>query len=184
MDWQLPSKATELLWTLAKLPLIPRPPLLWRMTIQPVVGVYCLYPVNDNISKMRSKRCKIQITQTLILLIWWHQLYLGCVFSLARVRLSKHYTTKTATIYSKINEIPSLRVLWKIDSCQISSLVTFKYSRRTKKKKRYIFQYLTSGIFSYLQCALRMLGKIIFVAVYSAVSNPCFIGLWCYVLFW
>ena len=27
----------------------------------PVVGVYGLYPVNDNISKMRAERCKIQI---------------------------------------------------------------------------------------------------------------------------
>jgi len=31
------------------------------MTIQPVVAVYGLYPVNNNISKMRAKRCKIQI---------------------------------------------------------------------------------------------------------------------------
>jgi len=27
-----------------------------------VVAVYGLYPVNDNISKMWTKRCKIQIT--------------------------------------------------------------------------------------------------------------------------
>jgi len=32
------------------------------MTIQSVVAVYGLYPVNDNISKMRTKRCNIQIT--------------------------------------------------------------------------------------------------------------------------
>jgi len=29
------------------------------MNIQPVVGVYGLYPVNDNISKMRANRCKL-----------------------------------------------------------------------------------------------------------------------------
>ena len=29
------------------------------MTIQPVVGVYGLYPVDANISKMRIKRCNI-----------------------------------------------------------------------------------------------------------------------------
>jgi len=47
------------------------------MTIQPVVGVYGLYLVNDNISKMRTKRCKIQITLTP--LIWWCQSYSGCL---------------------------------------------------------------------------------------------------------
>ena len=46
------------------------------MTIQLVVGVNGLYPVNDNISKMWAKRGKIQT-----LLIWWHQLYLGGLFS-------------------------------------------------------------------------------------------------------
>jgi len=74
MDWQLPSKAPELLWTrkmrdyLRYLIIWAHLPLLWSMTIQPVVGVYCLYPVNDNISKMRTKRCKIQ---TLKLSLCW-----------------------------------------------------------------------------------------------------------------
>jgi len=31
------------------------------MNIQPVVGVYVLYLVNDNISKMRANRCKLLI---------------------------------------------------------------------------------------------------------------------------
>ena len=34
-----------------------RRPLMWSMTIQPVVAVYVLNPVNDNIdSKMRAKK--------------------------------------------------------------------------------------------------------------------------------
>jgi len=53
------------------------------MTIQPVVGVYGLYPVNDNM-----QRCKIQIILKLCLVM--------CNLTpLTRVRLSKHYTTKT-----------------------------------------------------------------------------------------
>jgi len=36
------------------------------MSIPPVAGVYGLYPFNDNINKMRAKRCKIQITLKLL----------------------------------------------------------------------------------------------------------------------
>jgi len=63
------------------------------MTIQPVVGVYGIYPVNDNISKMPANRSKLQIILTPFLVMY------NLLSPLARVRLSKHYTTKTTTMY-------------------------------------------------------------------------------------
>ena len=63
------------------------------MTIQPVVGVYGIYSVNDNISKMPANRSKLQIILTPFLVMY------NLLSPLALVRLSKHYTTKTTTMY-------------------------------------------------------------------------------------
>ena len=70
--------------------------LLWSMTIQPVVGVYELYSVNDYI-KLSSQ--------------WFdytNYIYGFCLVMfilltpLACVRLSKHYTLKTTTMYRSL----------------------------------------------------------------------------------
>ena len=52
------------------------------MTIQLVVGVYDLYPVNDYISQSGAGKEMhiLDNSQSLNPLIWWHQLYLGGVF--------------------------------------------------------------------------------------------------------
>ena len=98
-----------------------RRPLLWSMTIQPVLGLYGLYLVKDNISKMRTKIYRIQIIPKFsprwfddsncikgLCLVMYNLLT-----PLARVRLTKHYTTKTKR-YVQIIVYPGERDLTNI----------------------------------------------------------------------
>ena len=74
-------------------------------------GSFRPLPVNDNISKMRAKRCKIQIVLKLSP-CWFNEtnyyikgvcLVMSTLLTpLARVRLSKQYTTKTTTMYRSL----------------------------------------------------------------------------------
>jgi len=51
------------------------------MTIQPVVGAYGLHPINDNISKMLAKRCKIQIILKLLTPIIFRVCVWSCIIA-------------------------------------------------------------------------------------------------------